>query len=281
MFGYLIASAGNLTEPELKRYKACYCGLCRSLKARHGELSRFTLNYDMTFLVLLLESLYEPVESFGCDRCLAHPRQKRDWFRSDISDYAADMNVALSYLKCLDNWQDEGNPAGLLEARALKKAYLEIKQRHPKQVAAMEQGIFELNALEKANVEDADAAAASFGHLMGAVFAYKEDRWTPTLYAMGDNLGRFIYIMDAVIDLDADTRNNCYNPFRRYYGQDKTELYMSILKIFLSETVREFDSLPLVQDVSILKNILCSGLWSRFEAKYGPLQSPGSQPAGD
>ena len=60
MFGTLIASASSLSEEEMKRYKACYCGLCRSLKQRYGQFSRLTLNYDMTFLILLLQSLYEP-----------------------------------------------------------------------------------------------------------------------------------------------------------------------------------------------------------------------------
>jgi len=271
MFGYLIASAGNLTEEEFTRYRACYCGLCRSLKARHGELSRFTLNYDMTFLVLLLESLYEPVESGGLERCIAHPKEKRAWFRSDITDYAADMNVALSYLKCLDNWKDDDSLFALAGAGMLKKAFLEIREKYPRQCAAMEQSVMELSALEDAGIEDPDAAAATFGHLMGTVFQFKDDRWSDTLYALGDNLGRFIYIMDAVIDLDSDAFKNRYNPFRRYYGLDKKELYAGILKIFLSEAVCRFEELPLVQDVSIMKNILCSGLWSRFEEKYGSI----------
>ena len=65
MFGYLVAAAEVLDEEQKKRYKACYCGLCRSLKERHGQLSRLTLNYDLTFLVLLLSSLYEPPEQSG------------------------------------------------------------------------------------------------------------------------------------------------------------------------------------------------------------------------
>ena len=96
MFGYLIASVSQLQDEEIRRYKACYCGLCRSLKQRHGQLSRLTLNYDMTFLILLLQSLYELPETTGSETCIAHPREKRDWWRSEITDYAADMNVALS-----------------------------------------------------------------------------------------------------------------------------------------------------------------------------------------
>ena len=54
MFGYVIANPDSLSPEELARYKSCYCGLCRTLKERHGSLSRLTLTYDMTFLVLLL-----------------------------------------------------------------------------------------------------------------------------------------------------------------------------------------------------------------------------------
>ena len=54
MFGYLTADISALSREQYQRYKACYCGLCRSLSQRHGQLSRLTLNYDVTFLILLL-----------------------------------------------------------------------------------------------------------------------------------------------------------------------------------------------------------------------------------
>lgn len=63
MFGYLVAAPELMTEPQLGRYRAAYCGLCRSLRARHGQISGLTLTYDMTFLVLFLSSLYEPEET--------------------------------------------------------------------------------------------------------------------------------------------------------------------------------------------------------------------------
>ena len=278
MFGYLIASPSGLTEEELARYRACYCGLCRTLKERHGSLSRLTLNYDMTFLVLLLQSLYEDEERSGSARCPAHPRKSRDWWAGRATEYAADMNVALSYLKCMDNWRDEDSFFALAEAKALKKTFEKIKAEYPAQCAAMEQSIFELTALENAGIEDPDGAAATFGHLMGAVFCMRGDRWSDTLYAMGDAMGRFIYLLDAMVDLDADTRNGRYNPFRRYYGLENAPMFKDILKTFLADAVIEFEKLPLVQDVSLMKNILCSGLWSRFEEKYGPIQSSGCQP---
>lgn len=278
MFGYLIASANLLTEEELERYKSCYCGLCRCLKEQHGQLSRLTLNYDMTFLVLLLQSLYEPEEKTGDFSCAVHPREKRRYEISNATEYACDMLVALSYYKFDDNWRDEGSIAGLAGKALFKSQLYDIKSKYPMQTAAIEQSVFELNALESVNSDDADAAAATFGHLMGSIFLFKGDRWSDTMYRLGNSLGRFIYLMDAVIDLDSDTKKNRYNPFRKYYGLDNEQRFRDILKLFLGDAVAAFDVLPLVKDTGILKNILCSGLWAAFEEKYGSIQSTGSKP---
>ena len=82
MFGYLVAAPELMTEPQLGRYRAAYCGLCRSLRARHGQISGLTLTYDMTFLVLFLSSLYEPEEITGEDTCAVHPFKAREWVRN-------------------------------------------------------------------------------------------------------------------------------------------------------------------------------------------------------
>ncbi len=273
MFGYLAAMPGALTQEELARYKSAYCGLCRSLKLRHGELSRLTLNYDLTFLALLLGSLYEPEERTGEQRCIAHPRQTHGYTVTEMTDYAADMNVMLAYLKCMDNWQDDANIVSLAEAAALKRAYGALAARYPRQHEAMVSSLAALAALERAHDEDADTASATFGALMAEILVYREDRWSDTLRRMGSALGRFVYIMDAVMDLDSDTLRNSYNPFRRYYGLDNTQRFRDILRMLMSECVFYFDKLPLVQDAGILKNILCFGLWQQFDAKFDSSKS--------
>ena len=107
MFGYLVAAAGVLEDQERQRYHSLYCGLCRSLERCFGHPARLTLNYDMTFLVLLLGSLYEPEEEAAQRRCPRHPVEAQRYVCSEISDYAANMNLALAYLKCLDDWRDD------------------------------------------------------------------------------------------------------------------------------------------------------------------------------
>ena len=263
------AAPEKLTEEQLLRYRAGYCGLCRCLKERHGELSRLMLNYDMTFLVLLLGSLYEPEERSGEGTCYMHPKEPRGFFISAATEYAADMNIALSYLKCRDDWQDDVNPIALAEAGLLRKKYDDISQRYPRQCSAMEACMAQLSALEQAKLEDPDAAAAAFGELMAEVLVLKEDRWSGSLRAMGRALGGFIYVMDACMDLDADAFFGRYNPFRRYYGlRDNEQRFRDILKMLLGECLFHFDRLPLVQDAELLKNILCAGLWAKFDKKF-------------
>ena len=269
MFGYLTADLQHLTGEEQARYRAAYCGLCRSLQERHGELARLTLNYDMTFLVLLLQSLYEPEETAGKDTCLPHPLEARAWQRSEVTDYAADMNIALAYLKCLDDWEDDGSLAALGRAKALENAYQAVCKEYPRQCDGMRRALRELSELEKAGWEDPDAASGFFGQLLAEVFVWQEDRWSDTLRRMGNALGRALYVMDACMDLGADAARGRYNPFRRSYGLvDEEDRFRRILRMLLGDCVLAFDRLPLVQDVSLLKNILCLGIWSQFDSKY-------------
>lgn len=270
MFGYLTADLSALNEQQYKRYKSCYCGLCRSLKKRHGQFSRLTINYDVSFLILLLSSLYEPEEERGEDTCPRHPKSPQSWACSPVSDYAADMNLALAYLKCLDDWEDDGNIGALFEAKCLKAAYDKVEEAYPRQCRVIAQSMDRLHDMEKQKLEEPDAAASCFGEMMGEIFVYREDRWADTLRSMASALGRFIYLLDACMDLDADALRNRYNPLRRYYGlEDNGQRFRDILKMQLGECVFYFDKLPLVEDVGLLKNILCAGLWSAFNRKYG------------
>lgn len=269
MFGYLTAQTELLTPEQLARYRACYCGLCRSLKDRHGQLGRLTLNFDMCFLVLLLDSLDEPELRQGEEPCIAHPRTARAWQRTENSDYAADLTVALAYNKCLDDWHDDASPLALAETAALRRSYRKVQALWPRQCEAIEQGLRALGELEKNGEADPDAAAACFGALMAELFVRREDRWAPQLRTLGGALGRFIYILDACMDLDKDALLGRYNPLRRRYGMNNAAAFRDILKMLLGDAVRAFDTLPLVQDAPLMQNILCAGLWAAFDKKFG------------
>ncbi|MCR5135960.1 MAG: DUF5685 family protein [Oscillospiraceae bacterium] len=269
MFGFLTADRGMLTAEEDLRYRGAYCGLCRNLRRRYGTAAGFTLNYDLCFLILLLQSLYEEPERDGEEPCIAHPVHARKWWECCFTDYAADMNMALSYLKLRDNWEDDGNLSALAVSAGMKKTWRSLAERYPRQCGAMERSIGLLRDLERDKTEDPDAAAETFAVMMSEIFVCRDDRWSDTLRAFGAGLGRFLYVADACVDLDRDTLRGSYNPFRRYYGlKDNGECFRDILRMLLGECMADFDRLPLVLDADLLKNILCFGLWTEFDRKY-------------
>lgn len=268
MFGFVVANGEALSEAQLQRYRGCYCGLCRCLNERHGCFGRLTLNYDMTFLVLLLSSMYEPEEKSGEARCFMHPVHRREYWRNRFTEYAADMTVALAYHNCMDDWNDDRKLFSYAEASLLRRHYAEIKSHYGAQCEAIEDCMACLAEIEKSAEISPDDAANCFGRLMGELFAVEEDtQWQPHFRRFGECLGRFIYMMDACVDFEKDRKRARFNPLNAMAGEDLTdERKTAILKLLIGECAAEFEKLPLLQDVDILRNILYSGVWSRYAA---------------
>lgn len=269
MFGFITADLAALNEEQLRRYRGAYCGLCRTLKARHGEFSRLTLTYDMTFLALVLSAMYEPEEHGGENRCLIHPVHKRHWWASRFTDYAADINIALAYHKCMDDWHDDRRVLPYAEAQLLRRSYARAVECWPMQCRAIEECIGEIAAIEKDCLPDPDAAANSFGRLMGTLFVPERDSlWGGGLHAFGEALGRFIYMMDACVDMERDRKSGSYNPLL-LSGWDarSEEERLTLLKMLIGECAAEFERLPIVRDADIVRNVLYSGVWTQYFAQ--------------
>lgn len=271
MFGYVVADKNSLTEDELERYRSWYCGLCRALRVRSGQVSRLTLNYDMTFLIMLLSSLYEPEHSGGWERCGIHPVHRHCFFYNRYTEYAADMNLALAYHNCMDDYKDEGNLAKLLLAKLLKPRYNEISDRYPRQCRAIEEQLSCLQQAESAGEYAPDRAANSFGAIMGELFVYDaSDFWAGALRQTGEALGRFIYMLDACVDLEKDKRRGRFNPLLRPDGTHMNRWEMGeLLTVLIGDCLVEFERLPLIQDVEIMRGILFTGVWQRFSGDEG------------
>lgn len=86
------------------------------------------LSYDMTFLVILLTGLYEPETIYSEERCVTHPLRKHPVRRNVVSDYVADMNVLLTYYKCMDDWYDEKKVLKRTYAGVLKKILKSLRR---------------------------------------------------------------------------------------------------------------------------------------------------------
>ena len=128
MFGYVLADASRLTKEENERYRSFYCGLCRSLKKNCGNISRFTLNYDLTFLALFLSAVYNDKSEPENKTCVLHPLTKNPSIENEFSDYSAYMNVVLSYYKLIDDWKDDKSLFAIAKAELVKKRKRHIRK---------------------------------------------------------------------------------------------------------------------------------------------------------
>ncbi len=244
------------------RYRAHYCGLCHAIGARHGQAARMALTFDLTYLTIFLGSLYEPEEAFGEGKCVPHPLKAHTWTRSKVTDYAADMTIALTYHKLLDDWQDDRNIAAKGASAWLKKAYAKVSAAYPRQCQTVERTLHDLTAVEKRRDPSPDAAARCFGELMAELFVMEEDYWSGALRAFGYSLGRYIYLLDATCDYDKDVKSGSYNPV--ILMEKRPEDMRDTLELLLGDASAAFEKLPLIQDEEILRNILYSGVWQGY-----------------
>ena len=258
MFGFVTANGSELTKEQKNRYSGVYCGICRQIRSRCSQLARLGLSYDMAFLALLLMSLYEPQEQWGDRACLLHPVKPRSWVDNEYVRYAADMNVALNYYKCLDDWHDDKSHAAKLMANHLQPHMEALEAQYPRQCGSIKSCIEALSRLEAENCQNPDEPANCFGKLMAELLVYREDLWAETLRKLGFYLGRFIYLADAVVDYPKDMKKKKYNPLSTS-PKDRWEDY---LVLAMASCAKEYERLPLVQDKPLLDNILYSGIWT-------------------
>lgn len=267
MFGYVNANWQELNEEQKIRYQGAYCGVCRRIREQSGNVARLGLRYDMAFLSLLLSSLYEPEETGGTGVCLVHPLGKRPWFDNPFVRYAADMNVALAYYKCLDDWQDDGKWSAKLMAEAFGKHFPEIENRYPRQCKAIRSCVDRLSRLEKEFCANPDEVANCFGELMAEILVYEVDIWSPSLRQMGMALGRFIYLLDAAADYRKDKKEGKYNPYIAMGTEEDWLRWEEYLVLAMGRCTEAYERLPLVQDKDLLDNILYSGVWVGYKGK--------------
>lgn len=265
MFGYVTICEPELKVKDLKKYRAYYCGLCRILKEDYGFMGQMTLTYDMTFAVILLSSLYESQTETRMHRCKVHPVKKQFMLTNEITSYAAAMNVLLAYYHMEDDWNDEHKVSSLMTKSLIYRKAERISEQYPRQSGGIRKWLRELDECEKEGSTDIDRTAGCFGHLMEELFVYREDIWEKNLRWMGFFLGKFIYLMDAYEDLPEDIEKGRYNPLKQLYEQeDYEERMQQILCMMIAESTAEFERLPCLVDVDILRNILYDGVWSRY-----------------
>lgn len=266
MFGYIHANAKELTEENKITYQAYYCGLCQQLKENCGKKGQMLLNYDMTFLIILLSGLYELENTHEAYNCVRHPGSRQNVWINDATRYAADMNILLSYHNSLDDWRDEHSMAKKMIVKALYGDYVRIGEQYPRQLAALERYLEQLGEAEDRQETNMDLVAGLTGEMLAELFDWRQDEWSQELRCFGFYMGKFIYLMDAYEDREKDEKNKRYNILSQVAGSEEYETYCrQLLTSMMAECAKSFERLPILQHADILRNVLYSGVWTRYE----------------
>lgn len=267
MFGYVRINKMDLTFREYEHYKAYYCGLCKYLKRNHTELSRLTINYDITFLIVLLSSIYQPSAQVFHEKCIVDPVKKKKHIINEITEYAASMNILLAYYKLEDDVNDEGDIKSRLVRRAYRKSFKTAYDKYPQKADFIKACLGELRSLEEDQSTSIDQTSNCFARLLEEIFYYKDDEYRNRLRKVGFNIGKYIYIMDAYEDLDQDLEKGRYNPFSSY-KDDREGLKVKVDKL-IGMTLARLEEAILNLDIkvnkSIIDNIIYSGVYLRYK----------------
>lgn len=268
MFGYVRINKMDLTFREFDYYKGYYCGLCKYLKENHGEVSRLSLNYDITFLIVILTALYKLDLDITYERCIANPLKKKMRIVNEITEYAASMNILLSYYKLEDNLYDDNGIKDKLAYELYKGKLKKAYEKYPQKAEYIKQQLGNLRELEKQESKSIDKVSNTFGNLMGEIFVYKKDEYEQNLRNIGFNLGKYIYILDAYEDLEEDNKKGRYNPFIDYIAK-KEELKNKVdrlISMSLGMATKNIEQLNLEFNKSIIDNIIYSGVYLRYKS---------------
>ena len=221
MFGYILPPPEELAPKEYEQFRLAYCGLCHTLQRRFGFVSRFILNYDFTYLAILLSSGEQcaPCQS----RCPVSPLKPRHHCPgSDALDLAADESVILTYWQLLDGIADHGFWRGLkyrVLAAVLRPAYKKAEALRPRFAAITRDQLQILARLEESHSNSLDEPADTFATLLSAAADELSDPVQKrVLRQLLYHLGRWVYLIDAADDLEKDLRTGSYNPIALRYG---------------------------------------------------------------
>lgn len=271
MFGYVIPDKPNMFIKDFTLYRAFYCGLCKSIGKRCGQLMRLTTNYDMTFFSVFIHALTGTEITVSNEGCILNPVRKKSIAKSSpLMEKIVDANTILAHYKAVDDVTDD-NSFGKKAADKLviKRHFKKACKNQPEAAEIIRVGFEELNRLEAERCETVDLIAHQFATIlkeMTRLYAGKD-----YVDAAGDlmyNLGRWVYFADAFDDADEDAKKGEFNPFlinyeykdRETFVNDKGKDAAFILNCCCKEITDAFDNVKLKNYEGVVTNIVWYGL---------------------
>ncbi|MBQ1186555.1 MAG: hypothetical protein IIX54_02575 [Clostridia bacterium] len=273
MFGYIRASKPEMRIKEYELYKAVYCSLCKEMGKTYGVFSRFTLSYDFTFYALLNMAL----KTDSCDivkkACTCNPLKKCSYLsvRKDMQMPAA-ASMILCYFKLMDNINDEKGLKKIkyfLVKPFIASAYKKASKLYPELNKIAEDYINNQTYIEKDNCSNIDMAAEPTAKCLAEMFKLlsADEMQKRCLDRVGYSIGRYIYILDAAVDLDEDIKLGRYNPLTKMQqeGDYTKDFIAGQLNICVGEAAKAYELLDIKKFKNILDNLIYLGLQDTFK----------------
>lgn len=283
MFGYVIPLKQELKIREYNIFRGYYCGICHEIKKNYGNIPRLSLNYDMTFLAIFLDSLCDTKIETINKRCIAHLLKKPSIIYNNLAiTYAASMNVALSYYKILDDVNDDNN----IKSKFLLHMLSHYNKKFTKDILfinkIIEKELKRLSILEREkNFSSLDEICDPFSVIVGKIIElYPNSLYNDSidkrelLYKFGYTLGKWIYLIDALDDLEEDMRLKKFNPIEFLFNE--SNFNYSELKDSITDRIEFnilncayncmeiFNKLEIKKNKEIIENIISLGMMDKY-----------------
>lgn len=270
MFGYIKPHKPELKIKEYEMYKGIYCSLCKQLGRCYGLFSRFLLNYDFTFLAVCLLASQKTESEFEKSHCSFCFSKKCVCCKLPDSalDYSAAISLIVAYYKIEDNLKDGSIFEKILCGITLpymKRTSKKASKKYPEVAAYVKTQLDLQRSTEKSNSSSIDMASDSTAKALGNIFSFMYDVSQKNIaYRFGYCLGRFIYICDALDDLEKDYKSGNYNPFLTENKKPNFEKIrnssLNILYTTADELAKAYELIDFHRYKSILDNIVYYGL---------------------
>ncbi len=277
MFGYVRTDKGELKVREYELYRGLYCTLCKQLSKRYGVLSRFILSYDMTFLALVRLSEKGIAPKFKGGRCPFNPAKRCNYCINAGDEYAfvCAAAILMFYYKVKDNISDSPFFKKLfffilLPFAAIKRK--RAKKLFPQLDILIADCLQKQAETERKNTSSPDEAAHNSADALGKIFSFGFEEKKKELYFFGYFVGRWVYLMDALDDIEKDIKNRSFNVFVNKYSLTQKTLpeeaqheIQSTLNQSSAEAVKAFKSTNCTTLSEIIENVLYGGMLCSME----------------